>query len=123
MSAYRHEAVKTAIFNAWTKGRIKCGSHDDGSEEDFLADEILDALDEAEAATPDADWPWYADYDNVVELAHWLREEYGFDAAELLAFLDKPWHYESEWQELAARIAEEERADALAKVATEERAS
>ena len=49
----RHEAVKTVIFNAWTKGRIKFYSHDDGSEEDFLADEILDVLDEAEAA-PDA---------------------------------------------------------------------
>jgi hypothetical protein len=61
------------------------------------------------------EWPWYADYDNVVTLAHWLREERGFDAAELLSFLDKPWHYESEWQLRAARIAEEERADALAK--------
>ena len=49
----RHEAVKTVIFNAWTKGRIKFYSNDDGSEEDFLADEILDVLDEAQAA-PDA---------------------------------------------------------------------
>ena len=61
------------------------------------------------------EWPWYADYDNVVTLAHWLREERGCDAAELLDFLDKPWHYESEWNERAAQIAEQDRSDALAK--------
>jgi hypothetical protein len=49
-SGPRFEAVRDVIFRAYTKGRISFSRYDDGSEESFLAQEILTALD----ALPDS---------------------------------------------------------------------
>lgn len=41
---------------------------------------------------------WAATYENVVNLADWLVAEKGYDAEELLDFIRKPWHYDTEWE-------------------------
>lgn len=49
--------------------------------------------------------PWYANYGNVVDLARYLAEQ-GEDARDVVAMLEKPWKFttEYEWLRAAERV-------------------
>lgn len=46
---------------------------------------------------------WYERHDNVAAVAHYLVEEEGWTAEQLLGFLDKPWNWSEKWEELQAK--------------------
>lgn len=39
---------------------------------------------------------WYEKYDNVVEFAAFLVSELGFNATQIIGFLEKPWKWSPE---------------------------
>ena len=41
---------------------------------------------------------WYEDWRNLRDLSRWLIEESGYDAEQLLKFLEEPWKWKREWQ-------------------------
>lgn len=43
---------------------------------------------------------WFDNYANVVRLARWLASEQEFTVSELLAYLEKPWKWTEEWNQL-----------------------
>lgn len=54
------------------------------------------------------DDPWYADHQNLALLWRWL-EDRGDQPADPAHFIEKPWKWEPEWNELQAEQAHEER--------------
>ncbi len=45
---------------------------------------------------------WYENYANVVAVARLLVEE-GWDASQLIRFLEKPWKWGEKWDEVLRR--------------------
>ena len=43
---------------------------------------------------------WYDYYENIHTLASFLANEKGYSMDNLLHFLEKPWHYTSEYEEM-----------------------
>ena len=43
---------------------------------------------------------WLDDYENIHTLARFLAEEKGFSMDNILYFLEKPWHYSKEYNEM-----------------------
>jgi hypothetical protein len=48
---------------------------------------------------PPAAPKWYEVHENLAGLAGWLAERDPQDAAQVAAFIEKPWKYEDEWNE------------------------
>jgi len=42
---------------------------------------------------------WYNNHENILTLARHLVEDLDYNAEELLAVLEKPWHWEGEFKE------------------------
>ena len=45
-------------------------------------------------------YSWLNDYENIHTLARFLANEKGYSMDNLLHFLEKPWHYTSEYEEM-----------------------
>lgn len=46
--------------------------------------------------------PWYSDYRNIVELADWMVHAEGYTAEQLLWFIERPYRYTEEWNQMHA---------------------
>ena len=59
---------------------------------------------------PPTDTKWFEIHENLVSLAEYLAD-HGSTAHELVSFIEKPWHYEDEWNEYQAEYQADLAAD------------
>ena len=52
--------------------------------------------------------PWYDLNDNLANLGYYLVDTYGLNTDDILYMVEKPWKYNTEWQEYLDFRAEEE---------------
>jgi hypothetical protein len=53
---------------------------------------------------------WYQRLTTVVDLARWLNERDAFRTPDdVIRFFDEPWHYDEEYADYMAEVAESER--------------
>lgn len=54
---------------------------------------------------------WYTDYENIKNLAYWLLSKGKFNSEkDVVYFIEKPWKWEEEWNEM---MQEEENLEIL----------
>ena len=56
---------------------------------------------------------WWKSNDNVIELTKYLRDNGGLDFDDVMNILEKPWHYETEWNEYQTSLKIDEGLDAF----------